>query len=477
MITEEPLLQKRFSEILLWERIKRREKILVSVFFYSVLASFMPLPLKELLPSWFTPLSLPVVFFLLLAPGFFLLRRWGSRESLRTIFRLDKALHLEERAVTAWEILGRQGKKAADLLVLEEAGKKLREVNPRELFKRQLTWHALFTPPLLLLWLLLLWLDIGVHFEKDAKGSQPVSVAQKLKEFAQEIQKKARLERLIDSVKIAHALEEVAEKSLRGEMSEKRLRENLAGMASNIGDMGPVAAEESDLLLPTASRERLLDLKAELETLRDALTLRDFTGRGDKVGPEILRMLGTLPRLREEVEKGLLSIEELSRKELRRFLGKIEKGVGVELDRRTLLEIREFLGLLLKGAEGRGIQETFVGAGQAEERWLSQAQRAKGKGSLPGDQPGTKGQSPETPPPFRARAATHLKGLLGEGRGSSLILRGEAPGRESEISEEEVLASYRRQAEEELTSERIPEGLREAIKRYFLSLGMAEDKR
>ncbi|MFQ5902089.1 MAG: hypothetical protein ACE5JO_00195, partial [Candidatus Binatia bacterium] len=463
MIDEGPLLQKKFSELLLWERVKRREKVLISVFFYSVLASFISLPLNGLLPSWFTPLSLLPVFFLLLAPTFFLLHPWGGRESLRTIFHLDKALHLEERAITAWEILGRREKKAADLLVLEEAGEKLRGVDPRELFKRRLTWHALLAPPLLLLWLLLVWLDIGVHFERGAEGSPPISVAKKLKEFVQEIKEKAKVEPLTESLKVAHALEEVAEKNLRGEMSEKELSENLSGMASKIGDMSPVAAEGSDLLFSKATtREGLLDLKAEMETLKHTLTLPDSAMREGKLGPEILGRLGALPRLREEVEKNLLSIEELGEREFHRFLDKLEKGVGAELDHRTLLEIREFLDLLLKGLEGRGTQETVRGAGQAEQRWLLQAERSREKGSLPGDRPGTKGQPPQAPPPFKARAATHLKGLLGEGRSGSLILRGEPTGRESEISQEDVLTSYRLQMEEELSSERIPEGLKEA---------------
>jgi hypothetical protein len=43
------------------------------------------------------------------------------------------------------------------------------------------------------------------------------------------------------------------------------------------------------------------------------------------------------------------------------------------------------------------------------------------------------------------------------------------PGK-STVSPSEVVASYRRQAEQELNSERVPEGLKETIKNYFLSL-------
>ena len=37
-----------------------------------------------------------------------------------------------------------------------------------------------------------------------------------------------------------------------------------------------------------------------------------------------------------------------------------------------------------------------------------------------------------------------------------------------------MIASYRRQAEAELNTERVPEGLKETIKNYFLSLEMSE---
>ncbi len=476
MINEGNILQESFSGLLKWERVKRREKIIVSVFFYSLLASLMILPVRGLLPSWVSPFSLPVVFFLILAPGFFLLRPWGSRESLRTLFLLDKALHLQERAITAWEILGRKEKKVAELLVLKETGEKLRGLDPRALLKRSLPWHALFTPPLLFLWLLLVWLDIGFHFEKDVEGSQSTSLAQKLKEFSHDLQERAGSQGLTESLKIAHALEEVAEKRLRGEMSEKKLGEDLAGVVSEIGDMGPVASEDSDIHFPTVPREELLGLKAELETLEHALSLHDSARRGVRLGPEILRMLSNLSLLREEIEKELLSIEKLGRKDLSRFLDKLKKGVNAGLDRRTLLEIREFLAGLLKGVEGN-TEQAVREAGQGEEGWLSEAERARGKGSLPGDQPGAKDQPFQTPPPFSAPAATYLKGLLGEGRSGSLTFRGEPRARESEISQEEVMTSYRRQAEEELASEQIPEGLKETIKNYFLSLGMTGDKR
>ena len=151
--------------------------------------------------------------------------------------------------------------------------------------------------------------------------------------------------------------------------------------------------------------------------------------------------------------------------------------MAAELDRRTLVEIREFLDHLLRGMEARENQMLTGDAGPAEQGRSAQAEREKARGIFPGDQPGTKESAERSLPPFQASAGAHLKGLLGEGKGGSLSFRGEPKGGKSEVSQEEILASYQRQAEEELASERIPEALRETVKKYFLSLGMSERKK
>jgi len=118
---DEPLLQERLSDLLGWESIKRREKILVEVFFYSVLGSLAALPVRGFVFPWMNPLAWPVLLSLLFAPALLLLRPWGRRECLRFLFLLDKTLRLEARAITSWEILGRGERKPGELLVLKEA--------------------------------------------------------------------------------------------------------------------------------------------------------------------------------------------------------------------------------------------------------------------------------------------------------------------------------------------------------------------
>ncbi len=468
-------LEERFSQLIGWERAKKREHLVVSAFFYSVFVSFLLVPARRFLPAWVSPISLPAILFFVLAPAFLLLRRWRSHESLRSVYLMDKILGLEERAITGWEILCRKEKVAAERLVLREAGERLRDVDPRTLFKRRLTWQLFFTPLLFSFWLFFFWLDFGAHLEKNVKASQLDSTAQKLKDFSVSMQEKARSEGLTESLKLASRLEEVAEKNLKGEVSEKKLKENLAGMVNRIEGMGRGAQETYAPFFSGSTQKGLLDLKAELETLKPGLS-QDDAKRERKLGAELLGRLSNLPRLREGFQAERIPIEEMGGDEIKNFLQELEKEVGQELDRRTLVEIQEFLHELLKEFGDKVAPAELQITSQAGQGELSKGEKIMAKGGPPGDEPGTK-KDAHALPFFRGTALTHLKGLVGKGKSGSLAFSGESAGGKSTTFQEEVMTSYRRQAEEELSSEQIPEGLREAVKRYFLSLGIAGDRK
>ena len=67
-----------------------------------------------------------------------------------------------------------------------------------------------------------------------------------------------------------------------------------------------------------------------------------------------------------------------------------------------------------------------------------------------------------------------MKGTIGEGERSATFFKAKpAPGK-SRLSQDEVIASYRRQAESELDTEKIPGELKDTIRNYFLSLEKAK---
>ena len=111
------------------------------------------------------------------------------------------------------------------------------------------------------------------------------------------------------------------------------------------------------------------------------------------------------------------------------------------------------------------------GPGRESDDEPESGEKSRTQSNRPGTEPGQKDETASTLPPFRGGAETQVKGQLGAGDSSSIVFKGKPTPGKSELSQQQVVASYRRQAEQELNSERVPEALKETIKNYFLSLG------
>lgn len=476
MTSERTLVQQKMAALLSWEKSKRRESALVALLCYALIAALIALPLTGLLPVAVDPLWWPVLFSALLAPYMYFRHRWHPRESVRTIARLDKSLHLEERAITAWEIAEREEIKPPEFLVLKETGERLHALDPVALFERRVSWHAYFLAPLLLLWLGAQWFDIRIPFgggEVRRPGAK--TAAQKLGEFSRELQEKAKSAGLSESLKVGHEMEKVAQKGIADKTGDEAFKSDVAAMAKKIEEMGKPSPTGADFLAGE-TQAGLRDLKTELEVFKDHLSFPEALQGGRGLGEKMLENLGALPRLKRELDRELPSGDKLSEREMRAFLDRLERDVTREQDRRTLLEAQQFLESLMREGEGKGGEGKIRVAGRGEQKVPAESDNEKNATSLPGDESGSKGGPRQPLPPFGAGASAHLKGLLGEGKSGGLVLRGKPNPGESRVAQEEVVASYRRQAEEELNSERIPSELKEAIKNYFLSLGLGEGR-
>jgi hypothetical protein len=462
------LLQEKFAELLRWERAKLRETILLRAVGISLLVSLALLPARGLLPDSFTSIYLPIVLFLLVAPAGFLLRPWGPRESRLALFNLDRTLRLEERALTAAEILTRGAPSAVERYVLSETGERLKDLDIKAAFKRRWSWQALAAAPLLLVWLALVWLDVGSVDFRTA-GSRPAALAEKLKEFSEELRSKAERQELAESLKIARALKELAEERLKGQGSDQKLGENLAAIKKQLGRK--VHEGESGARLGDYHRDALASLKAELDVMKGQL------GRGSTIKEsELFEQLSALPRLSEAMEQGRAPGGKAGGEGLKNFLDRLGRDVAGEMDRRSLADVENFLALLLQGNQAGELPTESISAGGREgESRSPESEKAGGRGELAGNQPGSLAGSAESPQPG-ANAISRLQGILREGKSSGFTLRGEAKAGPSKIPEEEIAASYRRQVEEDLASEKIPREMKEAVKKYFLSLGMEEKK-
>src|SRR5262245_24593783 len=385
---EAETLRKKFAELLSWERRKRREQILTTVFCYALFAALLTLPFHGLLEAVISRWFIPLLFFGFMAPFFLAKGYWRPTDSARALARVDKTLRLDERALTAWELLKRNETRAAALMVLKQAGKKLADVDPKALFRRSWSWQAWCAPPLLLLWLGLLWFEVGLRLDSNVQLATPQTVAQKLREFSRALQEKAKNEGLDESLRVGRELEQAAQKGIDAKTGDEKFKADLAGVQNQIATMGKSAAEQQSLSA-SESQQDLRDLKAELEAARDLLNIGDGTKGAQELGKQWLDQLATLPQLKKQFERESQAGRSLSQSDLKSLLDKLDKQATQELDRRTLLDGKQFLGRLMKEGRGeKGDSEKKVGGlrrrgatenGGRRERRSSLTGKARGR--------------------------------------------------------------------------------------------------
>lgn len=476
MIEQEQIVKEKIAGLLNWEWTKRREKALISSLCYALLVSSFLLPLQGWLPFWLSPFSFLALLFAIFSASFLLFGSWSEKDSQRTLWLADSKLDLAARTLTAREILGRKDRRATEFLVLQEAGDKLRGVDPKRLFKRKYSWDFFVTPPLLFFWLLSVWFDAGPPFKRGLEEFGRLPMARRLKAFSSEAQERSKSQGLDQSFKVAEKLENLADKNLKGQVSENALKENLTAMAGKIGDMISQSAPGPDIAPTRDNREQLADLRSEIDALKRLLPMQRPSQGKAGLEPELLGRLAALPHLSGELEGRLSQVDKMGEKELHDFLEQLERSVRAQMDRLTLSEIQRYLEQLVQREEGETLESTEQ-AGREVPGRVSQGEKADVKGRAPGTESGSGRETEQPLPSFPARAPRQLKGQLGEGKSTSLSLNVEPPQGKTKVPHEEMIANYRRQAEEDLASEKIPEGLKETIRKYFLSLGKTEEKK
>jgi len=461
--TDRETLQTQISRLLGWEKRKRREATLTVALFYALLGALGAPLFVSISRGWVW--VAPAAIFALLTPYLFFTRRWRDQDTARALAALDKTLRLDERATTAWELLRRNETKAVALLVLRQASDKLKSFDARAMFPRSWGWHGYFIAPLLALWLAMLFFDPGFQAQGVGPGHPP-SLSQKLREFARRLQEKAQSESLPQTLKAGRELEKIAQRGIDAKTADEQLKSELAGMAKkmaaerNAAGQAPFGVAES--------RQQLEDLRAELEAARELFNPADGEGQSWQ------DRLAGLSQFKKQLDRQNRGAQGLSRGEMKSFLDKLEQQVAGELDRRTLLEAEQFLQQLAQRGQGQQGDAQARAGGNKEQDSPGDGQRERNAGTAPGEEPGKNLAKAPSLPEFQGGARAQVKGMIGEGERSGIFFKAKpAPGK-SKLSQDEVIASYRRQAEAELNTEKIPEELKDTIKNYFLSLEKAK---
>ncbi len=457
------VLKEKLADLRRWERRKRRERLLLESLFYTALAAAGLVAARALLAVDAALLWLAPAVFAAAAAGVFLLRPWREQAFLRSLTQVDDRLELDERVLTAWDILFRrrempEGKVAPEeALVVEEAAGKLGAAPLRPICRRQLTWHALAGPALALLAAAGLWLPPG---GAPQAASAPDRMAQAIQEHARELEERAREQDLAESRRMADALREMAERQLaEGGPEESRLAASVGAMADVLQEMTRSWPQGAGVEWPALSDRALEQLRDHLR--RSELRKQDGSSAGMSRS-ELMESLGM-----SSLDQRPGGSTDMASEEVREFLDRLEREARQEQDRRALGETRQFLTELLLGdAPDESVAESSRPGDPAER-----SEEPPAAGRRPGNEPG-KVQQEAHDPAFQARVRTHLQGLLGKGSSRGFGFRGEARAGDGTVAEEPVVVRYRRQVEAELASEEIPAAFKETIKNYFLSLGV-----
>lgn len=470
MNTSRENLESKFIELERWEKRKRLEEIVLAACCASLGAAILIFPLHVLFPNPWLRWLVPVVLLAGIIPFFLVRQRWTRPDEVRAVAALDRTLNLEERAVTAWDLTVRRDASAAAQLVLQQAEEKLRSIEPRKLFPRRRNWAIVLAPPLFAIWLTLLWLE--VDRPEDRATATPQTLAQRAREYAREFQEKARNEGLPESLKMGRALEDVARQGMEKNRDDERFKEELASMAQKFDEAAKARTEQES---PSAeSAQALKDLQAEIAAVRDLPEIPELPEGAEDPGRRWAERLASMPQLKRRLNEAKQAGASSGPGDPKAFLDQLERRVAGELDRRALIDAQQYLKQMMQPGE-RAQEDNLAQRHHApgEEESPGEAPREKNTSSLPGKEPGQKADEAPSLPQFRAGPSTQVKGALGEGESTALSFKGKpAPGK-SAVTPSEVVASYRRQAEQELNSERVPAALKETIKNYFLSLGDA----
>ena len=467
-------LQEIFALLLGWERRKRREGALVSIACTAVTLALVLVPFHVYSPipalRWFMPL----LFVIGIAPWFFHRRRWRHRDATQALVKLDKTLNSAERATTAWDLAGRAERDAAAELVYKQAHERLSAVDVRGLFPRSWGWQGYALLPLILAWCGLLWFDIDQTFFVQ-QSSVPSALARQLRQFSQELQEKAKSEGLPESFKAGQELEKMARKNIEAKTGDDQFREEVAGVAKDIAAANQARAGDPSTV-SGESQQGLQDLRAELGAARDLLNLPDAVDGRQELPKSWMDRLASLPQLRRQLDKAPQSGQGFGRQELKSFLDRLDDQATHELDRRALLDAQKFLEQMMQSGRGNRREGDMRTAGQGERESAGEGTREDHRSNLPGKEPGKTEHGYNSLPEFRGGAQTQVKGSLGDGDSSGVGFKGNPTASKSRLEQQEVVANYRRQAEQELNSERVPAALKTTIRNYFLSLAGEEER-
>jgi len=510
LMDHEELLQRTAQTLLHRARWVRRRALLLQALFMglclclglAIWHRFNPLPI-----GWLVELGLAAMACCAVVAIALGLR--SRADPLGLLIRADRILRLKERLSTAYELTMSPHPHPLRPLVLQEAARVARSVNPFRVIPSSTPRTLRWTPFLLLAIVLVLVVDFGLILPQALVGgdSQPSPAmydqGQQLERVGKRLETEARRHGLERSLEAARRMQTLGQRLQNERVNEREalarvnsladyirnLEEELKKMAV-LEDISLSKVREVTVSQASISSEvqRLLGMMgrgklspSEMRNLQDRLQNLGQQGNLDERLSEAVNQLrdGDLDGAREMLENYLLQdqlaqdFEHLKRAERgldRNFepgldgseemeLGPSDRDSGEDSDYEMAGDPRGGSGVLPGDFEGGDFLDS----------------EGTGSNSSVGSGRGAEAESPRSRIPEANAPASRITGQSGDGGVRRSYVRALPLKAEAAVPLEEVLTTYQKRAEESLLREEIPPNNRDLVKTYFLAIGLVEE--
>ncbi len=510
LMEHEEILQRTVRVLMRRAGWVRRRALLLNALFIglclclalAVWQRFAPLPIGRLVELGIGVMALSAI-------GALIIGLRSRADPLGLLIRADRTLKLKERLSTAYELANSPHPHPLRVLVLQEAARVARSVNPFRVIPNTTPRTLRWMPFLLLAIVLVLVVDFGLILPPSLVGEDgrqnPALHAQgqQLERLGKRLETEAQRRGLERSLEAARRMQTMGQRLQNEKVNEREalarvnslseyvrnLEEELKKMAV-LEDISVSKVREVMINQASVSGEvqRLLGMlgrgklsPSEMHNLQERLQSLGQQGGVDERLSEALNQLreGDLDGARESLENFLAQdqlaqdFEHLKRAERALDHG-MERGFnpGEEMDfdhsgsHSGEYGDDEMAGDPLGG--GGGTPGDFEGGDYLDSEGM-------GSNSSVGSGRGTESEAPRNRIAETNAPPTRLSGQSGEGGVRRTYVRALPLKADASTPLEKVIATYQQRAEESLLREEIPPNNRDIVKAYFLSIGLVEE--
>ena len=489
--------------------VRRRALLLQALFIglclclaLAVWHRFMPLPIGQLVEFGIAAMALCAMVALVIG-----LR--SRADPMGLLIRADRTLRLKERLSTAYELANSSHPHPLRPIVLQEAARVARSVNPFRVIPSTTPRTLRWTPFLLLAIVLVLVVDFGMLLPQSFLGGDerpnPTlhDQGQQLERLGKRLETEARRRGLERSMEAARRMQSLGQRLQNERVNEREamarvnsltdyvrnLEEELKKMAVledvSISKVREVMVNQASV---SGEVQRLLGMMgrgklspSEMRNLQERLQSLGQQGALDERLSEALNQLrdGDLEGAREILENYLLQ-DQLAQdfEHLQRAERAIDRSFEHGLDPSEEMDLDDSGGDSGESGEYEMAGDPRGGSGGSPDDFEGGDyldSEGMGANSSVGSGRGAESEAPRHRLTESKAQASRITGQTGEGGVRRSYVRALPLKADAAIPLEEVITAYQKRAEETLLREEIPLSNRDLVRAYFLTIGLVEE--